>query len=189
LQSNTEHAALNERPTSRRRKSINFRVHALESSLFKGAQQFFGSRFGIGVPEMRILSNLDSEGELVANQLVALTAMDKGLVSRILNALHKRRLLLASESPTDARRRSWALSRNGRALVEQLRPLWKQREAMIQADLSLQEHELLEELLERLFIASEKLRTEEAAALQDDPKRARRRRPAQVRTRQPEAAE
>ena len=38
---------------------------------------------------MRILSNLDSEGELVANQLVALTAMDKGLVSRILNALHK----------------------------------------------------------------------------------------------------
>ena len=184
-----EHVALNERPTSRRRKSINFRVHALESSLFKGAQQFFGSRFGVGVPEMRILSNLDSEGELAANQLVALTAMDKGLVSRILNALLKRKLLLASESPTDARRRSWTLSRNGRALVEQLRPLWKQREAMIQDGLSPQEHEVLEELLERLFIASEKLRNEEAAALQLQSRRARRKSAVQVHARQPEAAE
>jgi DNA-binding MarR family transcriptional regulator len=154
-----------DRKSPRRRKSINFRVHALASSLFKGAQQFYGARFGVGIPEMRIVSNLDSEGPLTATQLVGLTVMDKALVSRILNALHARGLLSASPSASDPRRRRWALSRAGRQLVDRLRPMWRQREAIIQAGLSAAEHDLLEELLERLFLASEALRAEEARLL------------------------
>jgi DNA-binding MarR family transcriptional regulator len=169
-----EQTALSDREILREPKSINFRVHALASSLFKGAQQFYGARFGIGVPEMRVLSNLDTEGPLAARQLVSLTAMDKALVSRILNALHGRGLLQASAPGADPRRRVWVLSRSGRQLVEKLRPLWRQREAIIQAGLSAAEHDQLEDLLERLFRASEALRQAEVAAMRSEaPKRRR----------------
>ena len=75
---------------SQQRKSINFRVHSLASSLFKGAMQYYGAHFGVGLPEMRVLSRLGSEGPLAAHQIVALTAMDKALVSRVLTALNRR---------------------------------------------------------------------------------------------------
>jgi DNA-binding MarR family transcriptional regulator len=151
--------------SSRERKSINFRVHALASSLFKGAQQYYGTRFGVGIPEMRILSNLDSEGPLTASHLVTLTAMDKGLLSRILVALLDRKLLQAVAPASDPRRRTWSLSRSGKRLVETLRPIWKRREAIIQAGLTRVEQDQLEQMLERLFLASEALREAEAQEL------------------------
>jgi DNA-binding MarR family transcriptional regulator len=160
---------------TRQRKSINFRVYALASSLFKGSQQYYVTRFGVGVPEMRILSNLDSEGRMTASQLVTLTAMDKALVSRILSTLDARGLLQASAPGTDPRRRIWTLSRSGRALVTKLRPLWKEREAILQSCLSQEEHDHLEEMLERLFHASEALRQKEAAAPETErPRKSRR---------------
>lgn len=144
-------------------KSINFRVYALASSLFKGATQYYTPRFGIGLPEMRVLSNLDSEGPLAAYQIVALTVMDKGLVSRVLTALKRRRLVTSSAPKTDPRRRTWRLTSTGQGLVDQLRPEWRRREAILQACLSASERALLLEFLERLFVASESLRNEEAA--------------------------
>lgn len=161
---------LNDTSTARNQKSINFRLHALDSSLFRSAKQYYGVKFGLGVPEMRILSNLDSEGPLAANQIVALTVMDKALVSRILTALHKR----GSIEPTpasSAKRPVWTLSKAGGELVDRLRPLWRQREAMVQAVLTPDEQATLKEMLERLFVASETLRIEEARALQQQPQR------------------
>jgi len=149
----------------RSRKSINFRVHALASSLFKGAQQYYGTRHGVGIPEMRILSNLSAEGALTATRLVNLTAMDKGLLSRILNALLGRGLVEATAPTSDLRRRTWSLTASGQEMVETLRPIWRAREAMIQAGLSEAERDQLEEMLERMFLASEALRQREAAEL------------------------
>jgi DNA-binding MarR family transcriptional regulator len=150
---------------SQERKSINFRVHTLASSLFKGATQYYGVHFGVGLPEMRVLSNLGSEGPLAAHQIVALTAMDKALVSRVLTTLGRRRYVTASSPKTDPRRRTWELTRAGRDLVRQLRPEWKRREAIIQAELSEIELSLLADMLERMLVASEKLRAEEMAGL------------------------
>jgi DNA-binding MarR family transcriptional regulator len=146
-------------------KSINFRVHTLASSLFKGATQYYGVQFGVGLPEMRVLSNLGSEGPLAAHQIVALTAMDKALVSRVLTALGRRRYVTSSSPKTDPRRRTWDLTRAGRDLVRQLRPEWKRREAIIQAGLSESERSLLADMLERMLVASEKLRAEEMDGL------------------------
>jgi DNA-binding MarR family transcriptional regulator len=165
MSTSTERTTLREKKNKREPKSINFRVHALASSLFKGAQQYYGQRFQAGVPEMRILSNLDSEGVLAASQLVELTAMDKALVSRLLNALHARGLLAASAPVSDPRRRNWRLSRSGHRLVSQLRPLWRRREAIIQAGLSVSEQRLLGDMLHRLFLASEALREAETKTL------------------------
>jgi len=156
---------LSQHDAPRQPKSINLRVYALASSLFKGATQYYTPRFGIGLPEMRVISNLDSEGPLAAYQIVALTVMDKGLVSRVLTVLQRRRLVTSSAPKTDPRRRTWRLTASGRALVDRLRPEWRRREAVLQACLSLSERTMLLEFLERLFVASEQLRGEEASGV------------------------
>jgi DNA-binding MarR family transcriptional regulator len=157
--------AVNQPIQRREPKSINFRLHTLASSLFKGAAQYYGAHFDIGLPEMRILSNLGSEGPLAAHQLVSMTAMDKALVSRVLSTLRARGLLNAAVSKTDQRRRTWRLSAAGRDLVGKLQPEWKRREAIIQAGLSKSERRILADLLDRMLAASEKLRAEEARQL------------------------
>jgi DNA-binding MarR family transcriptional regulator len=147
-------------------KSINFRVHTLASSFFKGATQYYGAHFGIALPEMRVLSNLGSEGPLAAHQIVALTAMDKALVSRVLTMLNRRRLIGSSARKSDPRRRTWDLTPAGQDLVDRLRPEWRRREAIIQAGLSDDERAVLADLLDRLFLASETLRAGEATGLE-----------------------
>ena len=103
---------------------------------------------------MRVLSNLDSEGPLAAYQIVALTVMDKGLVSRVLTALQRRRLVTSSAPETDPRRRTWRLTPSGQELVDKSRPEWRRREAILQACLSPSERTMLLEFLEQLFVAS-----------------------------------
>ena len=156
---------MDERAPLRRDRSINFRVHTLASSLFKGAMQYYVARFGVGLPEMRVLSNLGREGPLAAHEIVALTAMDKALVSRVLGALNHRGYVTSLSPKTNPRRCTWTLSRAGRELVRRLQPEWRRREAIIQAGITEAEREILGELLDRMFAASERLRAAESVAL------------------------
>jgi DNA-binding MarR family transcriptional regulator len=158
-------------PLQRRNDSINYRIYALASSLSKGAMRFYLAKFGLALPEMRLLSTLGSHRRLSSLEFVELTAMDKGLVSRVLNSLAKRGCVEQVLSAAGSGRRVWKLSRTGAALVARLRPVWKERESRLQADLSPQDRALLLRLLDRLFHASEKLRAEEVRTLPRAPRR------------------
>lgn len=149
-------------------KSINFIVQALASSLFKGAQRFYGSWIGLSVPEMRIISSLDSHGPMAATELAAFTAMDKALVSRLVASLKKRGIITAVLA-SPPHRCVWELRRPGRELVSRMRPIWRRREALLLAKLSETERKLARILLDRLFQASEELRIAEADALAARP--------------------
>jgi DNA-binding MarR family transcriptional regulator len=152
-------------PMHRQNQSINYRIYALASSLSKGAMRFYQAKFGIALPEMRLLSTLGSHRRLSSLELVKLTAMDKGLVSRVLAGLAKRNLVQDVPAAAGSSRRIWKLTAAGSALVTRLRPVWQEREGRLQTDLSPKEHKLLLRLLETLFHASEKLRAEEAETL------------------------
>src|SRR5262247_4850810 len=92
-------------------QSINYRVYALASSLSKGAMRFYLAKFGLALPEMRLLSTLGSHRRLSSVELVKLTAMDKGLVSRVLNGLGKRGWVERVPSAEGSKRRVWRLTR------------------------------------------------------------------------------
>jgi DNA-binding MarR family transcriptional regulator len=162
---------LGEPRRSQQQKSINFRIHTLASSLFKGAMQYYGTHFGVGLPEMRVLSNLGSEGPLAAHRIVDLTAMDKALVSRVLTSLGRRGYITSSSPESDPRRRTWRLSRSGQDLVKRLQPEWKRRESIIQGGLSKAERAVLGDLLDRMLIASEELRAKEVVQAEAAPRR------------------
>src|SRR5215467_2276304 len=152
-------------PLHRETQSINYRVYALASSLSKGAMRFYLAKFGLALPEMRILSTLGSRRRLSSLELGQLTAMDKGLVSRVLSRLAGRAWVEHIPSAVGSNRHVWKLTRSGAALVARLQPVWQERESRLQSDLTAQERKLLLQLLERLFQASEKLRAEEAETL------------------------
>ena len=161
-------------------RSTSICTRALASSLFKGATRYYVTRFRVGVPEMRMLSNLGREGPLAAHQFVALTAMDKAIVSRVLAALARRSYIAPFSSETDPRRRIWQIAASGNKLVNRLRPVWRKREAIIQADLSPDEQAHLISMLQRMFEASERLRDQEAREVARD---SRSRRPQRKQTR------
>jgi DNA-binding MarR family transcriptional regulator len=158
-------------PLHHENQSINYRIYALASSLSKGAMRFYLAKFGLALPEMRLLSTLGSRRRLSSLELVKLTAMDKGLVSRVLNGLAARGCVEQVPSAAGSNRRVWKLTRTGAALVARLQPVWQERESRLQADLTAQEHKLLLRLLDRLFLASEKLRAEETKTLPRAPGR------------------
>jgi DNA-binding MarR family transcriptional regulator len=83
----------------------------------------------------------------------------------VLNGLGQRGWIEQVRSAEGSNRRVWKLTRTGAALVARLQPLWRERESRLQSDLTPQEHELLLQLLERLFQASERLRAEDAKSL------------------------
>jgi DNA-binding MarR family transcriptional regulator len=152
-------------PLRHENQSINYRVYALASSLSKGAMRFYLAKFGLALPEMRLLSTLGSRRRLSSLELVKLTAMDKGLVSRVLNGLVERGWVEQVPSAIGSNRRIWKLTKTGAALVARLQPVWRERENRLQSDLTPRERKLLLRLLERLFQASERLRAEEAKTL------------------------
>jgi DNA-binding MarR family transcriptional regulator len=145
----------------RPKHSVNYWVHALSSSLVKGASAYYGRRFNVTLPEMRILSTLYSHGDMPARDLVRLLAMDKGMVSRVLSQLTASGRLKLLDGGQRTRLRRCTLTPAGRTFVKELQPVWQEREARIQAGLSRAEHDLLVDMLERLFWASEEVRAEE----------------------------
>ena len=153
---------LNTMPALMSKQSINYNLYTLVSSLSKGATQFYVAHFGVGQPEMRILSTLGNQGPLAAHQIVDHTAMDKALVSRVLAALARRSYVASAATGCDGRRRAWELTQSGHDLVGRLQPVWKQREAILQADMSPEEQRALVGMLQRIYVASERLRAEEA---------------------------
>ncbi len=151
---------------SAQRRSINFWVLALAGSLTKGAMRYYSTKFGIRLPEMRVLNTLADDGDLAARDLVALTAMDKGLMSRVLAGLSENGMIVQAGDEERVRMRKWSLTPAGREMVDRLSPEWNKRWSVIQADLSQEQRDQLKDMLQTLFFASEELGRREQKELQ-----------------------
>jgi DNA-binding MarR family transcriptional regulator len=126
------------------------------SSLIARAYQ---DRFGLTIPQWRLICVLAEDGGLTQGQIVARTVMDKVTVSRAAQGLLSRRLVSRSEHQADGRSHVLELSEEGRGLHAEIAPLALAYEAALIAGLAPQEVDLLKRLLSRLQTAAEKLTT------------------------------
>lgn len=124
------------------------------SSLIARAYQ---DRFGLTIPQWRLICVLAEDGGLTQGQIVARTVMDKVTVSRAAQGLLKRRLVSRSEHQADGRSHVLELSAEGRGLHAEIAPLALAYEAALITGLAPQEVELLKRLLSRLQAAAGKL--------------------------------
>ena len=117
----------------------------------------YEDRFGLSIPQWRLVCVLAEDGGLTQVQIVARTVMDKVTVSRAAQGLVKRRLVGRSQNRQDARSHVLALSEAGRDLHAEIAPLALAYEAALIAGLTTDEVTLLRRLLGRLQTAAGQL--------------------------------
>lgn len=117
----------------------------------------YEDRFGLTVPQWRLIAVLAEDGALTQVQLVARTVMDKVTVSRAAQGLVKRRLVARSRNAADGRSHVLALTAEGRGLHAEVAPLALAYEAALIAGLSPADVALLKRLLGRLQAAAGQL--------------------------------
>ena len=121
------------------------------SSLIARAYQ---DRFGLTVPQWRLICVLKEDGGLTQGQIVNRTVMDKVTVSRAAQGLLKRHLVSRSEHHADGRSHVLSLSAEGEGLHAEIAPLALAYEAALIAGLAPGEVAMLRRLLERLQSAA-----------------------------------
>lgn len=96
----------------------------------------YKSRFGLKIPEWRVMAVLGNRGNATQRQLVEATLMDKVTVNRAVKTLVDRALLGRSPNSADGRSHHLMLSGTGRDLYEQIMPAAETMEKKIMSVLS-----------------------------------------------------
>lgn len=117
----------------------------------------YEDRFGLSIPQWRLICVLAEDGGLTQVQIVSRTMMDKVTVSRAALGLVKRHLIGRSQNKFDARSHVLTLSPAGRSLHAEIAPLALAYEAALIAGLDPEQVALLKRLLGRLQDVAGKL--------------------------------
>lgn len=83
----------------------------------------YRARFGLKIPEWRVMAVLGDAGALTQRELVGGTRMDKVAVNRACNALEQRGLAARSPNARDGRSHHLELTATGKAVHAQIMPL------------------------------------------------------------------
>jgi DNA-binding MarR family transcriptional regulator len=114
----------------------------------------YQDRFGLSVPQWRLICVLAEDGALTQGQIVARTVMDKVTVSRSAQGLLRRRLIVRSDHHADARSHVLQLSPQGQRLYAEIAPLAMAYEQALVSGLSPGEVDDLKRLLTRLQLSA-----------------------------------
>lgn len=113
----------------------------------------YGDRFGLRVPEWRVMAVLGDAGPLTQRQLVRATLMDKVAVNRACKQLEERGMLARSPNAADGRSHHLALTAEGVSIHAQIWPQAFSATERIFACLNDGEREVLRRTLDKLFVA------------------------------------
>lgn len=128
------------------------------SNLIGGA---YRARFGLTVWQWRVLCTLGAEGPMTAQDVVALSAMDKVTVSRAIQGLRERGLVNRVKSKRDARAYDLHLTAHGRTAYREIAPVALAYQDQILSDLSPDERKKLMALLQRICAKARALTPED----------------------------
>lgn len=137
---------------------IPYKLAVVANRLSQSIGSLFEQKYGIQIPEWRILMALHSCGPLAPNEVVEHTSMDKGRVSRAQRRLVDLELIAASGDPRDGRRLVLFLTRKGTGMCEAIIPEARQTEAWFLSVLPEAERLALDKALGRLLERSRELR-------------------------------
>lgn len=110
----------------------------------------YRGRFGLKVPEWRLMAVLGEKPSATQRELGEATQMDKVTVNRATKALVERGLIGRAPNIADGRSHHLALSATGRELYEQIAPLALAMEAELEQILGDSETQALQQMLAKL---------------------------------------
>ncbi len=127
-----------------------YRLSVLSNLVSRTIAQLCSERFGISIPEWRVMAVLARFTRLTQNQITERTAMDKVRVSRAVARLVARRFVERRPDKRDRRRMLLRLNRRGRGIYREIVPLARDAEAQLLSALSPAERDQIDRLLKKL---------------------------------------
>lgn len=129
---------------------LPYRLSVLSNKVSDAIARLYSERFGLSVPEWRIMAVLGQTPGLSAGEVARRTAMDKVQVSRAVAALAGTRRVQRDGDETDGRVTRLSLTTKGRAIYDEIVPLALHLEAVFLAALTPAERKTLDGLMEKL---------------------------------------
>jgi DNA-binding MarR family transcriptional regulator len=99
------------------------RLNVLSSLVSQALTRVYGQRYGIGIPEWRVLVTLGEHGVMTGKAIGAQTYMHKTKVSRAVAQLELRKLVTRRPNRADMREAFLSLTPAGRAVYEEAAPI------------------------------------------------------------------
>ena len=129
---------------------VPYRLSVLTNIVSRTIGRLYGERFGLGIPEWRVMAVLGRFAPLSSGEVCARTAMDKVRVSRSVERLRRARLVEQAVDSRDRRRSRLRLSAAGIRMHAAIVPMAQAAEALLLDGLSAAERRTLDRLLSRL---------------------------------------
>jgi DNA-binding MarR family transcriptional regulator len=136
---------------------LPYRLSVLSNAVSSAIAAAYQQRFGLSIPEWRVLAVLARFPALSAAEVAVKTRMDAVAVSRAVSKLQRARRLTRSMAADDRRRSVLKLSAAGAAVYRSVAPLALQYERRLLDALSAAEHAALDRMLDRLLRQAESL--------------------------------
>ena len=99
------------------------KLNVLSSLVSQALSRVYGERYGIGIPEWRVLVTLGEYGVMTGKQIGAHTHMHKTKVSRAVAQLEQRKFVTRRANRADLREAFLSLTPSGRAVYEEAAPI------------------------------------------------------------------
>lgn len=129
---------------------LPYRLNVAATAVSEGLAGLYSERFGISVPEWRVVSTLGEFSQMTAKQIAAHTRMSKVKVSRAVAALDAKGLLARKSNKEDRREAFLSLSPAGLQVYADIVPLALGYADLLARRLSPEDYATLDRILDKL---------------------------------------
>jgi DNA-binding MarR family transcriptional regulator len=136
---------------------LPYRLSVLSNTVSNAIAQGYKGRFGLSIPDWRVMAVLARFPGSSAQELVRWTGMDKVAVSRGVSRLLERGLVQRDVAAEDRRRSQLRLSDAGCEVYREIVPVAQDYESQLLAGFSAEKKQLLEEILKDLQASAQRL--------------------------------
>jgi len=141
---------LRARPALDLDRFVPYRLSVLTNRVSSAIARQYSERFGLTIPEWRVMAVLGGTPGLSAREVATRTAMDKVQVSRAVASLMRAKRVARGGDKSDGRVTRLWLSAKGRAIYDEIVPLALHLEELFLSALSAQERRAFDRLLVKL---------------------------------------
>jgi len=129
---------------------VPYRLSVLSNRVSSAIARQYSERFGLSIQEWRVMAVLGGTAGLSAREVAASTAMDKVQVSRAVASLMRAKRVARGGDVRDGRITRLSLTRQGRAIYDEIVPLALHLEELLLSALSPEERRSFDRLMTKL---------------------------------------
>ena len=134
---------------------LPYRLSIASNALSERIASEYQNRFGLKIPEWRLMAVLGEGKPKTQRELVEATRMDKVTVNRAAKALAERQLIARQAHAVDGRSHHLELTETGWSLYDAIVPAALASETQLESNITAAERAALMDILAKLIVAAE----------------------------------